>query len=58
MLSDKELTNWVSNLSSERKKNLASIMRNRGSYPYSFTVGDAVYFWLDIDDLDWMDMNW
>ncbi len=47
-----ELNNWAANLLS-KEENLASIARQNGTYPYSFTVGEAVYFWLDEEDLTW-----
>ena len=53
-LTSDELNKWAANLSAKEEK-LASIVRKRGAYPYSYTVGEAVYFWLDIDDMDWSD---
>lgn len=47
-----ELNNWAATLS-DKEENLTSIARQSGNYPYSFTVGAAVHFWLDIDDLNW-----
>ncbi|MBK9043464.1 MAG: hypothetical protein IPN97_09795 [Saprospiraceae bacterium] len=44
-LTSEELNKWAKNLTDKEKK-LASIVRNRGAYPYSYTVGEAVYFWL------------
>jgi len=54
ILTSDELNKWAANLSAKEEK-LASIVRKRGAYPYSYTVGNAVYFWLDIDDMDWSD---
>jgi hypothetical protein len=53
-LSSDELNKWAANLSAKEEK-LANIVRKRSTYPYSYTVGEAVYFWLDIDDMDWSD---
>jgi len=53
-LTNDELNKWANNLT-EKEKKLSSIIRQRGSYPYAFTIHESVFFWVDIDELDWSD---
>ncbi len=53
-LTNDKLNKWVTNLT-EKERKLSSIIRQRGSYPYAFTIHESVYFWVDIDELDWSD---
>jgi len=55
IVTDEQLQIWTSNLD-KKATELNSIRRRGKDYPYAYTVGDAVYFWLDIELLDWSEM--
>lgn len=55
-LSEDALQSWAQTLSNKEKQ-LSEISRQRSKYPYSYTVGDATYFWLEMSLLDWTEMS-